>query len=279
MDYQKIALQLQPDNQELRDIAMAILGENGFESFVETETEIEAFIPQQNYNKVELEALDFSPLFTFTFKEELIPDQNWNEVWEKNYFQPLLVANKCLIRAPFHTDYPNAEFEIVIEPKMAFGTGNHETTSLMIEWILESAIEGKKVLDMGCGTGILAMLASMKGAQHITAIDIDKWPYESTVENCEINNCKNVTAFKGDAALLGEEKYDIIFANIHKNILLEDMEKYNLVLNSNGSLYMSGFYKNDLEDIVDKAKTLNLTLIGHKARNKWVAAAFQKKTN
>jgi ribosomal protein L11 methyltransferase len=255
---------------------MAVLGEIGFESFVENENEIEAYIPQETYQENQLQAIDFNPLFTFTYSSDLIPDQNWNEVWEKNYFKPLLVADVCLIRAPFHTEYPKAEFEIVIEPKMAFGTGNHETTSLMIESILENDIADKKILDMGCGTGILSMLASMKGAKIITAIDIDKWAYESTVENCEINECKNVNTYKGDATLLGEETYDIIFANIHKNILINDMDKYNSVLNNEGLLFMSGFYENDLDDISNKAKSLNIKPLSHKIRNKWVAAAYKK---
>ena len=154
MDYNKVTFSIKPDNQDFRDILMASLGEVGFESFVENDSNVEAYIPSNITFIEKIDVLDFDPLFVFQYKNEIIPEQNWNEVWEKNYFQPLVIANKCVVRAPFHTDYPKLEFEIVIEPKMAFGTGNHETTSLMIEHLLELDIANKKVLDMGCGTGI-----------------------------------------------------------------------------------------------------------------------------
>ena len=165
MNYRKIIIQLIPDNQEYRDILMANFAEIGFESFVENEMDMEAYITDEKFNDSLLNTVNFEPLFKFNFQIELIPDQNWNEVWEKNYFKPLLVANKCLVRAPFHLEYPKAQYEIIIEPKMAFGTGNHETTALMIEHLLETDITGKDILDMGCGTGILSMLASMKKAK------------------------------------------------------------------------------------------------------------------
>ena len=276
MDYQKVTIKLNPDMQDFRDILMAELGEVGFESFVENERTVEAYIQKNAWNDEIMQQVEFPALFSIEWEEELIPDQNWNEVWEKNYFQPLLVADRCLIRAPFHTEYPKTEFEIVIEPKMAFGTGNHETTSSMIEYILESEMEGKSVLDMGCGTGILAMLASMRGAKEIVAIDIDKWSYESTLENSKLNQCKNISVKLGDASLLGSETFDIIFANIHKNILLEDMEKYHAVLNENGFLFISGFYENDIPDLTSKANSLNLKYLDSKIKNKWTAVKYQK---
>lgn len=276
MNYQKVTIQLIPDNQEFRDILMATLGEKGFESFVENENDIEAYIPSNFYAEDLMSSLQFDPYFKYSFRDEMIPEQNWNEVWEKNYFQPLLIANQCLIRAPFHKSYPAARYEIVIEPKMAFGTGNHETTTLMIEHILEINIKGKAVLDMGCGTGILAMLASMRKAASVEAIDIDQWAYESTLENCKFNKCKNITVKLGDASILGDQKFDIVFANIHKNVLIADMVKYDSVLNANGLLLMSGFYENDLADITQMAAKLNLIPLNHKMNNKWVAAIFQK---
>ncbi len=264
-----------PDKQDFRDVLMAELAEAGYESFVENEDNIEAYITAPQYNAEILKTGINQSFFSISFENELIPDQNWNKVWEENYFKPLVVANKCVVRAPFHKEYPNAEYEIVIEPKMAFGTGNHETTSLMMEYILENEMRNKTILDMGCGTGILAMLASMKGAQKITAIDIDKWSYESTKENAESNNCKNIEAFQGDASLLGNEKYDIIFANIHKNVLIEDMRKYQMVLKNGGLLFMSGFYETDYDDITNKAKELGFKPNDYKSKNKWVAAMYQ----
>lgn len=276
MDYQKVTIQLSNDTQDFRDILMASLGELGYESFYENQDNIEAFVPMNLFSEDNLKVLDFSPMFTFTFSLEFIKDQNWNEVWEKNYFQPLVVAEKCVIRAPFHTEYPKAEYEIIIEPKMAFGTGNHETTSLMLEHILENDMNNKQILDMGCGTGVLAILASMRNASKITAIDIDKWSFESASENAQINNCKNITVKHGDASLLGDESFDIIFANIHKNILIEDIKKYVSVLNSGGMLFMSGFYEHDLVDINNSAKSLNLNIFSTKTRKNWVAAGFRK---
>ena len=276
MNYFKITFEIQPDNQDYRDLLIASLADLGYESFVENDLSIEAYIPEPKYDEPVLTKLDHQPLFSFTYKSELIPDQNWNEVWEKNYFKPLLIAGKCLVRAPFHSDYPEAEIELVIEPKMAFGTGNHETTALMIELLLETKLQHKTVLDMGCGTGILSMLASKLGAKQITAIDIDEWPYESTVENCALNNCINVKAQRGDAGLLGEESYEIILANIHKNVLINDMASYCMVLDTKGLLFMSGFYENDLADITAEANRLGLKLKAYMTKNNWVAASFEK---
>jgi ribosomal protein L11 methyltransferase len=276
MDYQKVTVKIAPDNQDFRDILMAELGNAGFDSFVENEMDVEAYIPSNVWDPDIMSGLPFADLFQVQWNDELIPDQNWNEVWEKNYFQPLLIEEQLLVRAPFHTDYPSAKYEIVIEPKMAFGTGNHETTSMMASYILEMDVTNKTILDMGCGTGILAMLSALKGATDITAIDIDEWAYQSTLENIAINNCPTIKAFKGDATLLGADHFDIIFANIHKNILLSDMEKYYSVMNEGGILLMSGFYENDLVYIIEKAKTLNLSYLSHKMNKKWVASAFQR---
>lgn len=276
MDYQKVTFQIQPNIEEFREVLSAQLAEIGFESFVDQEIFLEAYIPVNVFNVENIEKLNQDNLFNFKFEHELIPDQNWNERWEKNYFEPLLIDNKCLVRAPFHTNYPKAEYEIVIEPKMAFGTGNHETTMLMVQHILETNLTNKSVLDMGCGTGILSMLAAMRNAKDVTAIDIDSWAYESTTENCHINNCKNVTAVLGDASKLSDQNFDIIFANIHKNILIEDMEKYVSVLKPGGNLIMSGFYSNDLTDITNKAISLKLSHLKTKEINKWTASSYKK---
>lgn len=276
MHYLKVLFNLAPDNQNFRDILMAMLGNVGFESFVENEKNIEGYIPKKLFDNKSIGDLNFEHLFSFEYVTELVPDQNWNELWEKNYFKPILVSNKCLIRAPFHKEYPKAKYEIVIEPKMAFGTGNHETTALMIEFILGLDLQERNILDMGCGTGILAMLASLKNAGAITAIDIDTWSVDSSIENATNNNCKNIKVLHGNANLLTDQKFDFIFANIHKNILIDDLPKYKQVLNEGGTILLSGFYENDLADIKLCAEKLNLKFIEYRRRNKWVAAKFQK---
>ncbi len=278
MDYKKVSIHITPFQEWLREVLTSQLAGIGFDSFVDTDGGFEAYIPAGDYHKGELNAVldEFSEDFSFDVKSELIEDQNWNEEWEKNYFQPLVIADKCVVRAPFHTDFPKLRYEIVIEPNMAFGTGNHETTSLVLEQILNSEMEGKKVLDMGCGTGILGILASMKGATEITAIDIDKWSYEGSLENARRNYIGNMTVKQGDAKLLGSESYDIIFANIQRNVLLNDMPAYIKVLNNGGTLIMSGFYTEDISAIKAKAESLGLRDAGFVEKNKWVAYSFKK---
>ena len=262
----------------MRDVLTAQLGEIGYDSFLETETGVEAYIPAVHFHEDNLFEVirTFEEDFTFEIGNEIIKSQNWNEVWEKNYFKPLVINNECVIRAPFHTDFPKAKYEIIIEPNMAFGTGNHETTTMMVETILENDMTGKNILDMGCGTGILGILASMKGANKVTAIDIDEWSFTGANENAVLNNIKNMEVKQGDASLLGNEKFDIIFANIHKNVLLNDMQAYSEVLQSEGLLIMSGFYTEDIPEIKIKAESLGLKDSGFKTENNWVAYAFKK---
>lgn len=276
MNYTKISFKLTPDSQENREILVAVLADLAFESFDETEDQVEGYVPGESFDLEEMYAITTSLPFSVDTQQEMIPDQNWNEVWEKNYFQPLLIGGRCLVRAPFHTDYEPAEFELVIEPKMAFGTGNHETTTQMAEQILEMDLAGKTVLDMGCGTGILAMLASLKGAKSVTAIDIDTWSFESTVENTQLNNISNVEAKLGDASLLGDETYEVIFANIHKNVIISDLPAYENVLKPGGQLYLSGFYTHDMPEVKEKADSLSLIDTGFNEKNKWVVYSFRK---
>lgn len=278
MDYFKITIQIIPFEEWLRDVLAAQLGEVGFDSFVETDSGIEAFIPVPDFKDENLNNVlnTYEENVQFRVGKELIKSQNWNEVWEKNYFKPLVIKNECVIRAPFHTDFPKAKYEIIIEPNMAFGTGNHETTSMMVETILENNLENKSVLDMGCGTGILGILASMKGARKVTAIDIDEWSFNGTTENSELNNIKNITVKLGNADLLGDEKFDIIFANIQRNVLLADLPAYFKVLNPSGKLIMSGFYTEDIPAIQTKAEELGLVDGGFKTKNNWVAHLFYK---
>jgi len=276
MIYTQISFKLNPDNQENREILVAMFSELAFESFDESEDCVMGYIPGESAELEEIKAITTLLPFSVFIENELIPDKNWNEVWEKNYFKPLLIGNRCLVRAPFHTEFEPAEFELVIEPKMAFGTGNHETTTLVAEQILDMELTGKTVLDMGCGTGILGMLASLKGAKSVTAIDIDTWSFESTVENSRLNNICNLEAKLGDASLLGGESYDVIFANIHKNIIINDLPTYERVLRSGGKLYLSGFYKHDMADVKAKADSLGLTETGFQEKNNWVVYSFAK---
>jgi ribosomal protein L11 methyltransferase len=279
MDYYKITINITPFEEWLRDVLIAQLGEIGFDSFLEIDSGVEAFIPVTGFKEADFEFIldSFQDDFMFSTEKELIRSRNWNEEWEKNYFKPLVIKNECVIRAPFHTSYPKAKYQIIIEPNMAFGTGNHETTSMMVETILENNMENKSVLDMGCGTGILGILASMKGAKKVTAIDIDEWSFKGATENAALNNIKNMDVKQGDAELLGNEKFDIILANIHKNVLLSDMPAYCEVLKTGGLLVMSGFYTEDIQDIKLKAENLKLKDSGFKTKNNWVAYTFQKK--
>lgn len=279
MEYIKLNCSIQPDTEINREILVAELGNIGYESFTETDELVEAYIQTADFSDDALLNIfpGGFPGFQFSYTSEIIPDQNWNEVWEKNYFQPLLIADRCLIRAPFHTDYPKAEYEIVIEPGMAFGTGNHETTSLMISEILKQELHGKIVLDMGCGTGILSVLASMRGAYSITGVDIDSWATNSSIENASYNNISNLEVIQGGAEAIPNKKYDFIYANIQRNILLNDMPQYCKALKKGGELIMSGFYIEDLEPIKMRATELGLLFKTFTENERWIAAVFTSK--
>jgi len=276
MNYTQISFKLNPDSQENREILVALLSDLSFESFDETEELVMGYIPGETVDLEQIGEIAAALPFSVHSENEMIPDKNWNEVWEKNYFKPLLIGNRCLVRAPFHTEYEPAEFELVIEPKMAFGTGNHETTTLVAGQILDMDLTDKTVLDMGCGTGILGMLASLKGAKSVTAIDIDSWSFESTIENARLNNIFNLEAKLGDAGLLGNETFEIIFANIHKNVIINDLSIYESVLQSGGKIYLSGFYTHDMPDVKAKAESLGLLETGYHEKNNWVVYSFEK---
>ncbi len=260
--------------QNVKEILIAELGFMGFESFTENEHGIIAYIQNNDWYDGILDDIQIlkSNEFTISYELEKIEQVNWNIEWEKN-FESIQVGNQVSIRAPFH-DNPNLKYDIVIEPKMSFGTGHHETTNLMIQHLIESNVTGKSVLDMGCGTGILAIFAEMKGATNIDAIDIDPWCYENSLENIEKNHCKNIKVYKGDVSLLGDKKYDYIIANINRNILLQDIENYAGNLHKNGILLLSGFYKEDI-GIIDKEAIRNkLKLQKTLERNNWVALKY-----
>ena len=256
------------------EILIAELGYAGFESFVETEDGVTAYIQKNEWNAAILNDVQIlkSEEFKIDFTFSEIEQTNWNEAWEKN-FNPIVVDGLCSVRAPFH-EKPNTKYDIIIEPKMSFGTGHHETTHMMIQHILKNDFTNKSVLDMGCGTGVLAILAEIKGAKPIDAVDYDNWCYLNSLENVERNNCKNITVIEGDASVLKDKKYDIIIANINRNILLNDMETYVSCLNKNGLLFLSGFYNDDIPAIQEACETYLLKFDEKLERNQWVALKF-----
>ncbi|MFA5300963.1 MAG: 50S ribosomal protein L11 methyltransferase [Lutibacter sp.] len=263
-------------NEPGTEILIAELGEVGFESFVENEDGVEAFIQKTDWNEHILDDIYVlnSKEFEISYEMQEIEQTNWNIEWEKN-FNPIQVDGLVSIRAPFHEN-PNLKYDIVIEPKMSFGTGHHETTHMMIQHLLDLDVAGKKVLDMGCGTGILAIFAEMKGANPIDAIDIDNWCYQNSLENVERNNCKHITVFEDDASLLKNKKYDVIIANINRNILMNDMHVYANCLNSNGVILLSGFYKDDIPVIDAEVSKYGLKLNKQIERNTWVSLKYVK---
>ena len=256
------------------EILVAELGELPFESFVESDFGVTAYIQKQFWNETILEEVQIlnSPEFIISYTIEEIEQVNWNEEWEKN-FEAIDVDGKCHVRAPFHPK-TNAEFDIIIEPKMSFGTGHHETTHMMIQHLLDTDVAEMQTLDMGCGTAILAILAEMKGAKPIDAIDIDNWCYLNSIENAERNNCKNITVYEGDADLLKDKKYDLIIANINRNILLNDMQSYVDCLNPKGTILFSGFYTEDIPFIDASCIEKGLTFVKKLERNNWVSLKY-----
>jgi ribosomal protein L11 methyltransferase len=256
------------------EILIAELGEKPFESFIESEMGIVAFVQKELVTNSILEDIYIlsSPEFNISYSIEEIDQVNWNEEWEKN-FEPIDVDGKCHVRAPFHPKTA-AEFDIIIEPKMSFGTGHHETTHMMIQHLLEMDVTHQKTLDMGCGTAILAILAEMKGAQPIDAIDIDNWCYLNSIENAERNNCHHITVYEGDASLLKGKTYDLIIANINRNILLNDMQQYVNCLNPKGTLLLSGFYNEDIPFIDASCTEKGLTYVKKFERNNWVSLKY-----
>jgi len=260
--------------QPATEILIAELGYAGFESFVENENGVTAYIQKDEHHNTifdDIFAL-MNEEFQISYTQEEIAQVNWNSEWEKN-FQPIQVDNEVSIRAPFHEN-PNLKYDIVIEPKMSFGTGHHETTHMMVQQLLELDLQNKRVLDMGCGTGILAIFAEMKGAKPIDAIDIDAWCYENSNENCERNNCKHISVYEGDITLLVNKKYDVIIANINRNILMSDIKTYANCLNKKGVLLLSGFYQEDVPVIDGEASKYKMKLTKIIERNNWVALKY-----
>lgn len=261
------------------EILIAELVAIGYDSFQELDSGIDAYVEQDAFSESRLKEIiqKYSSEESITYSFGLLEDKNWNEEWEKN-FQPVIIGEKCIVRASFHSPDKNYLYDIVINPKMSFGTGHHETTSMMISHQLELNHQGKTVMDAGSGTGILAILASKLGASVIDAFDIEDWAFENLKENTTLNNCLNVFVGKGTIATvsLREKTYDIILANINRNVLLEEMANYSSRLKQKGTLVLSGFYVEDIPLVETEANSHELVKVSSKEQNKWASLVFIK---
>ena len=258
------------------EILVAQLSNLGFEGFIEKSDGIEAYIMDKYYKESLLEEVQIlrNTKFSIQFSFKKVEPINWNSKWESSY-DPVIVNNKCIVKAPFHQTF-GYDYEIIIHPKMSFGTGHHETTNMMIQLILDTQLLNKSVLDVGCGTAILSILAEKRRAQSIHAVDIDEWSYENSLENIKLNKCKKINIFKGDIFLVKHKKFDVIMANINRNILLEQIPQYVSCLNDDGFLFLSGFFEDDISKFKLKIASLNLTLCSKISKNGWVAIKLKK---
>lgn len=282
MVYIEVTFTLTPWSETAQDVLTALAGDIGFESFVEEDTTLKAYIQQKLYSEEAIQSLiaDF-PLpdvcITYTAQEQ--ENKDWNEEWEKNFFQPIVIGNRCVIHSTFHKDIPQMEYDILINPQMSFGTGHHETTNLIVCRLLETELTGKCVLDMGCGTSILAILAAKRGASPITAIDIDDWCVSNSADNIRLNGIDCITVRLGDADLLRTERptFDLIIANINRNILTADMDAYAACMKTGSRIFLSGFYVDDIPVMKESLKKNALTFIEHHENNRWAMIVAEKK--
>jgi ribosomal protein L11 methyltransferase len=278
MSYQQVVFIQNEGAEAYRDVLIAELADLGFDTFEETAQGFTGYIPTNLYNEKAILNLltHYKEETQFSFSANAIKHENWNTLWESN-FHPISVADQVYVRATFHQPDPSFAYEIVIDPKMAFGTGHHQTTSSVMELMLSEDFEGKKVLDMGCGTGILAILAKKMGAKTVDAIDYDLLCFESTLENTELNSMTDIQAILGGKEVIPNTSYEVILANINRNILLDQLDRYAQVLAPKGSLILSGFYEQpDLEIIKEAAHALGLRYVRHLVKQDWTAAKFIK---
>lgn len=272
MEYTEFNYSINP-TYPFTDILIEYLAGIGFESFLETQDGVKAYIKSSDITIFEIPDDIFPKNVKISYKKCIIPSENWNQTWE-NYFEHVVVENKCLIKASFHKDLPSYPYEIIIDPKMSFGTAHHETTYMMIQMIMEKSYMSKSVLDMGCGTAVLAILASKMQADSVLAIDIDEWAYNNSLENTKVNDCKNIQVVQGGAEILSQELYDYIFANINRNILLNDIPYYAKCMKKGSILLLSGFYFADIDIINTLCESLNLTKTNQLEKNNWCALEY-----
>lgn len=270
----------EPDLTTASDMLSAFLGEIGFESFVFENNVLTAYVRSEAFSSEAFaEVLDQLPLpqVTLSAETEEIEGRDWNHEWEKNYFQPIVVADRCVIHSTFHTDYPKCEYDIVIDPKMAFGTGHHATTSQIIAQLLEMDLIGKAVVDMGTGTGILAILAAMRGAAPVVAIEIDPAAEVNARENMVLNHQAQIDLRLGDATMLEGCRADVFIANINRNIILNDMDAYAATLNRDAVMILSGFYESDIPMLEARAAAFGLEYVRHTTQgDNWACLVLRK---
>jgi ribosomal protein L11 methyltransferase len=278
MNYYELIFTLHDAEDYQQDMLINELADIGFDTFEEADFGFKAYIAETDFDKQLLDEriAVHNQQFSVDYELNLIPQKNWNEVWESN-FEPIQIREHVWVRATFHQTKPEFPIEIIIDPKMAFGTGHHETTSMMMDMMLDEDFKNKRVLDMGCGTGILAILAEKLGANAIAAIDNDLACYDSTIENAQLNDCKHISVLCGAQEMIPYEPFDIILANINRNILIDQMDRYAWVLKPGGNIYFSGFYEEpDLAIIKDEAAKYNMQYVSHQKTRDWVAVKFTK---
>ena len=279
-DYTQVTFTVTPPEEVATDILAAMLAEIGFESFVPDEQGMTAYVPLNSYDAQALaQVVGEFPLegYKITYETVKIEGEDWNAEWEKNYFQPIVIDDQCVIHSTFHTDIPQARYDILIDPKMAFGTGHHQTTCHMLRAILGSDLTGKRVLDMGCGTALLAILARKHGACDVTGIDIDEFAYENALENIRLNDTTDIDIRLGGTDAIKEgEMFDYILANINRNILLADMANYAAHMHTGSVIFMSGFYVEDMDILRQEAARYGLRYETYAEDNRWTMMKFVK---
>ncbi|MBR5455347.1 MAG: 50S ribosomal protein L11 methyltransferase [Bacteroidaceae bacterium] len=279
-DYTKVKFTVTPNEEVATDVLAALLADAGFESFVPEEDGMSAYVPQALYDADAIAAIVAGfPLegFGITYESEFIEGEDWNAEWEKNYFKPIVLGEECVIHSTFHTDVPKARYDILIDPKMAFGTGYHQTTCHMLRAILASDMAGKSVLDMGCGTALLAILARKHGATDVVAIDIDEFAFENAKENVVLNGTPDIEVRLGGADAIKEsDSFDYVIANINRNILLMDMVNYVRCMHSGSQIFISGFYTDDMEVLKEEAARHGLRYLDYAEDNRWAMMRFMK---
>lgn len=279
-DYTEVRIEFSPCSETITDTAAALLAAAGFESFVPDERGLTAYIPKSCYNPALRDCLEALPWtdISVSWTATEIEGQDWNHEWEKNYFKPIIIGDRCVIHSSFHTDIPVCEYDIVIDPKMAFGTGHHSTTSLILNRLLQMDMTGKKVIDMGTGTGILSILAAMRGASEVTGVEIDEPAWENAVDNCRLNGVENIVMIHGDASSLAAIPYkaDVFLANINRNVITHDIASYCASMAVGATMLLSGFYEQDVKIVRDAAEATGLSYIGYTTMNDWACVELRK---